>query len=86
MEAVITKLAGYRGKAIRAHPQDEKVMTDAVFATFYHAISTEDNPQHDRCPDGETSVRRRLVPFQVLITTINNVGTAHATVTRERGM
>ena len=30
-------------------------MTDAVFATFYHAISADDDPQHDRCPDGEGS-------------------------------
>ena len=30
-------------------------MTDAVFATFYHAISTDDDPQHDRCPAGAGS-------------------------------
>ena len=40
------------GKAIRAHPRDLGAMTDAVFATFDHAVSTDLKPQHDRCPDG----------------------------------
>ena len=54
-QATITKLTAYYGKAIRAHRGNRDAMTDAVFATFYHAISTDDHPQHDRCPDGEGS-------------------------------
>ena len=30
-------------------------MTDAVFATFYHACSTDNHPQHDRHLDGVDS-------------------------------
>ena len=46
-QATITNLTAYRRKC--------DAMTDAVFATFYHAISTDDDPQHDRCSDGEGS-------------------------------
>ena len=48
-------IRAYYGKAIRAHGGTRDAMTDAVFATFYHAISTDDDPQHDRCHDGEGS-------------------------------
>ena len=51
-QPVITKLTAYCGKAIRAHPHDLCAMTDEVFATFDHAVSTDLKPQHDRCPDG----------------------------------
>ena len=51
----IVKLTAYYGVAIRAHPNNLDNMTDAVFATYYHAISTDDAPQHDRCPSGEDS-------------------------------
>ena len=54
-QATITKLKAYYGKAIQAHRGKLDDMTDAVFATFYHAVSTVDHPQHDRCPDGEES-------------------------------
>ena len=54
-QATITKLTAYYGKAIRAHSGNLEAMTDAVFATFYHACSTDDHPQHDQCPDGADS-------------------------------
>ena len=54
-QAAITKLTAYYGKAVRAHSGDLCGMRDAVLASFYHAISTDDVPQHDRCPQGDTS-------------------------------
>ena len=54
-QPVITKLTAYYGTAIRAHPHDLCAMTDAVFATLHHAVSTDLKPQHDRCPDGDGS-------------------------------
>ena len=54
-QATITKLTAYYGKAIRAHPDDLPAMTSAVFATYYHAVSTDDKPQHTHCPTGEDS-------------------------------
>ena len=48
-QAAITKLTAYYGKAVRAHSGD------LVLASFYHAISTDDVPQHVRCPQGEDS-------------------------------
>ena len=53
--SAIVKLTAYFGVAIRAHPNNLDDMTDAVFATYYHAISTDDTPQHERCPSGEDS-------------------------------
>ena len=49
------KLTAYYGKALRAHPNDLDDMRDAVWATFYHATSTDEKPQHDRCPVGADS-------------------------------
>ena len=43
----ILKLTAYYGVAIRAHPNNLDDMTDAVCATYYHAISTDDTPQHE---------------------------------------
>ena len=53
--ATITKLTAYYGKAIRAHPIRLDMMQNAVFATFNHAASTDDKPNHDRCPKGKDS-------------------------------
>ena len=50
-EAAITKLTAYYGKAVRAHSGDLAGMRDAVLASFYHAISTD----NDRCPQGDDS-------------------------------
>ena len=53
--AAITKLTKYYGNAIRSHPDDLDGMRTAVFATFLHALSTDDDPHHDRCPAGISS-------------------------------
>ena len=54
-QAAITKYTGYFGKAIRAHPNDLEAMKNAVFATFHHAISTDEKLDHDLCPKGNES-------------------------------
>ena len=51
----VVKRTHYYGVAIRAHPNNLAAMTDAVFARYYHAISTDDSLQHERCPFGEDS-------------------------------
>ncbi|KAI0222670.1 eIF-2-alpha kinase activator GCN1 [Lamellibrachia satsuma] len=53
--AAITELTKYYGNAIRSHPDDLDGMRTAVFATFLHALSTDDDPHHDRCPAGISS-------------------------------
>ena len=40
---------------MRSHPNDLSGMQAAVMASFDHAISTDDKPQHDRCPVGVNS-------------------------------
>ena len=54
-QAAIIKYTAYYGKAVRAHPNNLDAMRDAVRATFYHAICTDETPQHDRCPVGDDS-------------------------------
>ena len=44
----IRKLTAYYGKAIRAHPHHLDAMQAAVFATFYHASSTDAKPDHNK--------------------------------------
>ena len=53
--ATVVKLTGYYGKAIRSHAHDLQGMSDAVFATFDHAVSTDEKPQHSLCPQGADS-------------------------------
>ena len=53
--ATITKLTAYYGKVICAHPSWLDRMLNAVFATFNNAASTDDKPNHDRCPKGKDS-------------------------------
>ena len=54
-QTTLNKLMAYYGKAVRDHPNDVSSMQSPILATFEHAISTDDNPQHDRCPVGVDS-------------------------------
>lgn len=36
--------------AIRKNTTDVETMHNAVWATYYHRLSTDTNPQHDKCP------------------------------------
>jgi len=52
---LIDDLSLYFGLAIRRNHNSIVNMKKEIWATLYHKISTDDNPQHDRCPDGENS-------------------------------
>lgn len=52
---VIDNLSHYYGAAIRHNCNSLEEMKNAIWATFYHQQSTDDNPQHDNCPSGENS-------------------------------
>ncbi|KAK2182012.1 hypothetical protein NP493_372g05029 [Ridgeia piscesae] len=51
----IVQLQKYYGRAIRSHPNDLEGMRNALFASFFHALSTDEDPHHDRCPAGSSS-------------------------------
>lgn len=52
---LIDELSIYYGLAIRRHHESVEKMREAIWATLYHKISTDENPQHDKCPPGEDS-------------------------------
>ena len=54
-ELDILILKRYYGNHIRAHPNNLKAMQDVCWSEFYHSISTDDNPQHQYCPEGAES-------------------------------
>ena len=43
--AAIDRLDVFYRKAVRGHPNNLDVMRDAVWATFYHAMSTDESPK-----------------------------------------
>jgi len=51
----IKKLAGYYDNAIRSNRGNLEGMREAVFASFFHTISTDEDPHHTHCPEGATS-------------------------------
>lgn len=52
-DSEIDNLQRYYGLAIRRNLADVKSMQDAVWATYFHKLSSDDNPQHDLCPNEE---------------------------------
>ncbi|KAG8297975.1 hypothetical protein J6590_108329 [Homalodisca vitripennis] len=51
----IDHLPNYYGKAIRNNTHDVGAMENAIWAIYYHRISSNDKPQHERCPLGPES-------------------------------
>ncbi|KAK2162271.1 hypothetical protein NP493_1529g00024 [Ridgeia piscesae] len=51
----IKTLANCYDNAIRSNRGNLEGMREAVFATFFHAISTDEDPHHTHCPEGATS-------------------------------
>lgn len=49
-DKLIKELTIFYGLAIRRHPDSVDDMYNAVWATYYHKISTNENPQHMYCP------------------------------------
>ncbi|XP_044580501.1 uncharacterized protein LOC123262383 [Cotesia glomerata] len=54
-EVLIKKLSTYYGLAIRRNVNRVEDMKNEILATYFHMISTDDNPQHDKCPKGVDS-------------------------------
>ena len=54
-DKVIDKLQVYYGKAIRQNTHSVDAMQTAIMAIWHHSKSTEDNRDHDLCPEGENS-------------------------------
>ena len=54
-DKVIDQLQIFYGGAIRGHSNDLDGMERAIWAIFYHSVSTDDNPQHQYCPQGVDS-------------------------------
>lgn len=54
-DEVINELSLYYGLAIRRNPDSVKDMKRDVWATYYHKISTNKNPQHMNCSPGSSS-------------------------------
>lgn len=52
---LIDKLSVYYGLAIRRNCDSKDVMKKAIWATYYHYSSTDDNAQHEFCPEGADS-------------------------------
>ena len=52
---MIDKLTVYYGLAIRRNHDSVEKMKNAIWATYYHNNSTDENPQHVKCPSGENS-------------------------------
>lgn len=52
---LIDEMSIYYGLAIRRNTDSIDNMRKEIYATLYHKMSTDENPQHDRCPEGEDS-------------------------------
>ncbi|GFV08764.1 uncharacterized protein TNCV_2488361 [Trichonephila clavipes] len=54
-EETIKKLSRYYQNAIRSNKGDVEAMKTAIYATLFHSISTDQKPQHFKCPTGKDS-------------------------------
>jgi len=54
-DVLIKKLTKYYGLAIRRNPNWKDDMKKAIMATYYHMISTNEQPQHQYCPPSADS-------------------------------
>lgn len=62
---IIDNLSRYYGAAIRHNCDSVEEMKNAIWATYYHQQSTDDNPQHDKCLRGKNS----WCPYQKALAT-----------------
>ncbi|GFY21064.1 uncharacterized protein TNCV_3991081 [Trichonephila clavipes] len=54
-EETIKKWSRYYQNAIRSNKGDVEAMKTAIYATLFHSISTDQKPQHFKCPTGKDS-------------------------------
>lgn len=52
---LIDELSIYYGLAIRRNPDSIEKMRNDIWATLSHKLSTDAQPQHEKCPEGEQS-------------------------------
>ncbi|XP_029177754.1 uncharacterized protein LOC114945652 [Nylanderia fulva] len=52
---LIDELSVYFGLAIRRNHNSIENMRREIWATLYHKLSTDEKPQHDKCPPGKDS-------------------------------
>ncbi|XP_054088254.1 uncharacterized protein LOC128922302 [Zeugodacus cucurbitae] len=52
---MIDKLTVYYDLAIRRNCDSLQKMYNAIWATYYHCCSSDEEPQHDKCPEGTES-------------------------------
>ncbi|XP_025160980.1 uncharacterized protein LOC112589971 [Harpegnathos saltator] len=52
---LIDELSMYYGLAIRRNQNSIEKMRNEIWATLYHKLSTNEKPQHGKCPSGESS-------------------------------
>ncbi|RUS69872.1 hypothetical protein EGW08_022368 [Elysia chlorotica] len=53
--AKIGLLQSFYTTAVRTYSSSTEEMSKAIWASFFHSISTTDQPQHDNCPTGADS-------------------------------
>lgn len=54
-QVIIGKLTLYYARAIRGNNESADAMANAIWATLFHAMSSDKDPHHDRCPTGVDS-------------------------------
>ncbi|GFW70116.1 uncharacterized protein TNCV_2215681 [Trichonephila clavipes] len=54
-EETIKQLSRYYQNAIRSNKVDVEAMKTAIYAILFHSISTDQKPQHFKCPTGKDS-------------------------------
>ncbi|GFX10177.1 transposable element Tcb2 transposase [Trichonephila clavipes] len=52
LKETIKKLTRYYTNAIRKNKGDIEAMETAIYATLFHCMSTDQKPQHKKCPSG----------------------------------
>jgi len=52
-------LTKFYGLAIRRNSDSTQDMKEAIWATYFHCNSSDENPQHQKCPSGEHSWWRK---------------------------
>lgn len=52
---IINEMTNFYGLAIRRHSDSIEEMQKEVWATFFHKSPSDNNPQHQNCPEGEES-------------------------------
>ena len=71
-KAEIDKIQKYYGLAIRRHPNNLAAIKKAIWATYFHKLSTDSHPQHGLCPSGPDSCCKfEILPVLGWNTSIN---------------